>query len=184
MNRFAALLTAAVIGLAAVLPAQARQLGDAEAQKMAKTVEIYLGMIKRSEMDRVVTAIPPRVLNVFAGQAGIEAKELVPTLAEQMKAMLKDHKFYDFTFEKTGLEAHDAVLPDGTAVTWVLVPTAFTSESAAGKFRNEQPLLVLSEGGKWYMMRIEGAAQQQLVSFAYPFLAEVEFPASRSTPLN
>lgn len=176
----------ATLALSALLalPAAARPLAPDEAKELGKSVDIYLRSIGRSEAERVVSAIPPRVLNVFAGKAGIEAGELIPTLAEQMKTLMKTAKFSDFYSDKSSLDAQDATLADGTVVTWVLVPTAFTAETAAGKTRNEQPLLVLKEGKKWYMMRIEGDAQRQLVGFAYPFLNDVEIPASRSTPLN
>lgn len=170
--------------VAFALPVAARPLSDAEQKVMSKSVDIYLRAIGRGESERVVSTLPPRILNVFAGQAGIEADALIPTLAAQMTAMMKGIKFSDFSSDKTALEANDATLADGTVVTWVLVPTAFTSETDAGKTRHEQPLLVLREGEKWYMMRIEGAAQVQLVSFAYPFLADVVIPPSKSTPIE
>ena len=177
-------LLAAALSLVLAVPAAARPLGTDEAKQMSKSVGIYLRAIGRNEHERVIASLPPRVLNVFAGQAGIEASALVPTLAAQMKELTKGATFSDFTTDETTLDANDATLADGTPVTWVLVPTSFVAETKAGKSRNEQPLLVLREGDKWYMMRIEGAAQQQLVSYAYPFLAEVQIPPSVATPLN
>lgn len=166
------------------LPAAARPLSSAEAKEMNKSVGIYLRAIGRGEAERVVSALPPRVLNVFAGQAGIESKDLISTLGAQMKTMMKSAKFSDFTAAEDGLDAQDATLADGTPVTWVLVPTAFTAKTDAGTTRNQQPLLVIREKGNWYMMRVEGEAQQQMVSFAYPFLKDVDIPPSSATPLN
>lgn len=176
----------AAIALSALfaLPAAARPLTPEEAKDMGKAVDIHLRSIGRGEAERIASAIPPRVLNVFAGQAGIEASQLIPTLAEQMNEVMKNAKFSDFYSDKSALDAKDETLADGTVVTWVLVPTAFTTETPDGKTRNEQPLFVLREGDKWYMMRIEGEAQRQLVGFAYPFLNEVEIPPSRATPIN
>ncbi len=76
------------------------------------------------------------------------------------------------------------MLADGSRVTWTVVPTQFTVETAGGKVLNRQPLLVLNEAGQWYMMRIEGAQQQELVSIAYPFLKGVSFPAASSAPMQ
>ncbi len=179
--RFAA---AIAITILLALPASARPLGEDEAAQMSKSVDIYLRAIGRGEAERVISALPPRVLNVFAGQSGIEAKKLIDTLAAQMRELTKGVSFSDFTSEKNGLVAEDATLADGSVVTWVLVPTAFTAKSEAGRTRHEQPLLVLREGDKWYMMRLEGAAQVQLVSYAYPFLTDIILPPSVSTPLN
>jgi len=44
--------------------------------------------------------------------------------------------------------------------------------------------LAILEGGKWYFSRIDGPAQQQIVSFAYPFIAEAKLPAATSKPLD
>lgn len=181
--RLIAILSFIALSLTLALPAAARPMDKAEEKALAKSVGIYLRAIGRGEAERVVAALPPRVLNVFAGQAGIEASTLNKTLADQMLVMMKGSKFSDFTSETKGMDANDAVLADGTTVTWVVIPTAFTAETSAGKTRNEQPLLVLREGKQWYMMRMDPAAQQ-MVSFAYPFLKDVKFPPSRATPLN
>lgn len=171
------------LSLLMALPAAARPLEAAEAKALGKSVGIYLRAIGRNETERVVAALPPRVLNVFAGQAGIESKTLNKTLADQMRAMTKGVTFSDFTSDTASMDAQDAVLADGTTVTWVVVPTAFTATTATGKMRNEQPLLVLREGKSWYMMRMDPGAQQ-MVSFAYPFLKDVTFPPSRATPIQ
>ena len=80
--------------------------------------------------------------------------------------------------------AGTATLQDGTKVVWAVVPTQFAAEGKAGKSRNSQPLLAILESGKWYFSRIDGPQQQQIVSFAYPFIAGVSLPAATSTPLQ
>lgn len=189
MRRFArlALALAFSLPLAAPLlvsPALARPLQGQESRQMQSAVDGYLRAIGRGEASQVVASLPPRVKNIFAGSAGIEASKLDATLVQQTSVMLKSAKFANFKAEYQGLEAQDAKLSDGTEVTWAIVPTSFSSEGPKGKLRNEQPLLVISEGGRWYMMRIEGAQSQQLVSLAYPFLAQVRFPESRSAAMK
>lgn len=168
----------------AALPAAARPLEAAEARQMQSAVDGYLRAIGRGEADRVVAALPPRIKNIFAGSAGIEAGQLDAVLTEQTAALLKAATFADFAADVTGVEATDSALPDGSRVTWAIVPTQFTAANARGKTLNRQSLLVLNEGGEWYMMRIEGAQQQQLVAIAYPFLKDVAFPEATVTAAN
>lgn len=176
-------LTASLaLALLLASPALARPLENGEAKKLQTAVNVYLGAIERGEAERVVGSLPPRVKNVFAGQAGIEAKKLDATLTAQTEQLLHAAQFSDLSADFAGLDAQDATLSDGTSVVWTVVPTHFTIATAKGKTVNDQPLLALFEGGKWYMMRIEGAAQQQLVAVAYPFLSGVTFPAASSHP--
>ncbi|MEI4485232.1 hypothetical protein V8J36_03450 [Frigidibacter sp. MR17.14] len=182
MRAIAPLALSLTLSLAAVLPAAARPMDAGEARKMETAVNVYLGAIGRGEADRVVGALPPRIKNIFAGSAGIEAGQLERTLTAQTAALLKAAKFANFSADFAGVEATDSVLTDGSKVTWVIVPTSFTAATAKGKTLNEQPLLAVNENGQWYMMRVEGAQQKQLVSIAYPFLQNVTFPESRVSP--
>lgn len=177
-----AALLAAPLALAPALPAFARPPEAAEAKALQTAVTVYLNAIGRGEAARVVAALPPRVKNIFAGSAGIEAGKLDATLTEQTEVMLKSAKFSDLGADFDGLDVTDSVLTDGSKVTWAVVPTHFTIQTDKGKTQNAQPLLVVGEGGKWYMMRMESGQSQQLVAIAYPFLKDVKFPAPSSKP--
>lgn len=181
---FAAAVALGLAGASAATPAFARPMSQAESQKMETAVGVYLRSIGRGEAERVVASLPPRVKNIFAGSAGIEASKLDATLVAQTDALLKSAKFDNFSADYKGVEANDSVLADGTRVTWVVVPTEFTASTAKGKTLNRQPLLAVNEAGKWYMMRVEGQQQKQLVSIAYPFLKDVAFPESSVTPIQ
>ncbi|MBC7139572.1 MAG: hypothetical protein H5U17_12715 [Defluviimonas sp.] len=177
------LLALLLLALPMAAPASARPMEGAEARKMQTAVDVYLRSIGRGEAERVVAAVPPRIKNIFAGSAGIEAGKLDGVLIEQTEALLDSAKFGDFAADYSNIDATDSVLADGSHVTWTVVPTQFSVQTDSGKVLNRQPMLVLNEGGKWYMMRIEGAQQQELVSIAYPFLKGVSFPAASASPM-
>lgn len=174
----------AVALAATTVPALARPMDGGEQRKMESAVNGYLRAIDQGEASKVVAALPPRIKNIFAGSAGIEASQLDRTLTQQTETMLKSADFSDFKADFSRVDAQDAVLSDGTKVTWVIVPTSFAAKTSAGKSVNQQPLLALNEGKDWYMMRVEGAQQKQLVSLAYPFLKDVTFPESHATPVQ
>jgi hypothetical protein len=182
MTRTTRLAALALALLALASAASARPLTPEEADKLGGAVNRYLSAIGSEDSEGIVSAIPPRILNVFAGTAGIEAKDLKPTLEKQMSAMMKDSSFSDLTSDQTALDATDVTMADGTPVTWAVVPTVFTAEVKGKKTRNEQPLLALSEGGKWYFLRIDGPQARMLAALAYPFLGDATLPEARVTP--
>jgi hypothetical protein len=180
MRLFALLLALCL----AALPVSARPLTPEEDASLGKAVDAYLKAILASNAEKIVAAIPPRVVNIFAGTAGIEAKKVQKALVDQTKEMMKGSRFRDLSADRSALDAGEGTLSDGTAITWVIVPTAFTAEVGEAKTRNNQPVLALSEGGKWYFLRIDGEQQKQLVTIAYPFLEGVSFPAASATPIQ
>jgi hypothetical protein len=175
-------IAAIAVAMMLAFPAGARPLTPDEDQALTKAMDSYLRAIGTGNAETIVKGIPPRIMNIFAGTSGIEAKNLEKTLVDQTAGMLKSAKFTDIGADRSALDAQDVQLADGSVVTWVVVPTAFTAETATGRTRNEQPMLALREGEKWYFVRIDGDQQKQMVALAYPFLAGVDFPAARVAP--
>jgi hypothetical protein len=170
--------------LVTALPAVARPLGAEEEKALGRAADAYLNAIKSGNAEKIVAAIPPRIVNVFAGSAGIESKEITRTLVAQTRELVKGSKFRDLKADRVGVEVNDATLADGTQVTWAVLPTTFTAEVGGSKTLNSQPMLAISEGGKWYFVRVDGPQQKQIVAIAYPFLSQVAFPEATSTPSN
>lgn len=170
--------------LALALPAFARDLTAPEAKVLDAAVTSYLEAIETGDATRIVGAIPPRIIQLFAAQSGTDAATLEKTLAQQTESMLSGSRFSDLRASVADRAVTDSKLPDGTMVTWAVIPTEFTVAQADTKTRNRQSMLALREGDRWYFIRTEGAAQQQMVSLAYPFLAEAKYPAASATPLE
>jgi len=177
------LLLACLFTALVALPAGARPLADTEEKTLSQAVDSYLRATAGGDAEKIVATIPPRVLNVFAGTAGIEAAKVQKALVDQTKGLLKTTKFTDFQSGKGPFDATDSPMADGTTVTWLFVPTEFTTETKGKKTRLKQPLLALEEAGKWYFTRIDGPQQKQLVGFAYPFIDKATLPEASSTTL-
>lgn len=170
--------------LSLALPVAARPLSEAEAEGLQKAIDSYRRVTQNKSAEKIVATIPPRVLNVVAGTAGIEADKVTETLITQTAELLKTSTISEFAAAPGPYEASDAKLADGTDIVWVVVPIQFVAEGKDSKTRNNQSLLGIQESGRWYFSRIDGPAQQQLVGFAYPFVAEASLPAATSVPVN
>lgn len=173
-----------LLALLAAASAEARPLGQREGAALGKALKGYLGAIGRGDADIIVEALPPRVLNVFSGATGIEMKTLKATLSEQTATVLKGTTFREVAADDVALEAEDATLADGSTITWVLIPTSFVSETGGRAQRNEQPLLAISEKGKWHFLRIDGKERSDLAAAAYPFLMDQKIPEASVSPVE
>lgn len=184
MRRLALVLTLTLAIPALLSPALARPLDGTEAASLQRTVDGFLGAIERKNVSVIVATIPPRIKSQLAGMMGIEAAKLEETLTDQTRTVMQTAEFSDLSVSLEGVEASDATLEDGTEVIWALLPTQFTMEMSGSKTRLSQSLLALREGNDWYLMRIEGDQQKQMVGLAYPFMKDMTIPAGTVTPLN
>ncbi|MGL4279476.1 MAG: hypothetical protein ACRCS0_03835 [Albidovulum sp.] len=164
--------------------AAARDLTPEEAGTLDKAAASYLRAVDRGDAAGIVAALPPRVLTVFGAASGIEEKNLQKKLVEQTAELMKTTDFRDVAAAEGTPVAGDAELADGTPVVWSILKTSFVSEVEGKAMQNWQPLLALSEGGKWYFLRVEGPQSKQLAAIAYPFLSEIDFPSAASAPAN
>ncbi|MGB7270535.1 MAG: hypothetical protein WBC90_13550 [Albidovulum sp.] len=178
------ILVSTILAALLALPLHARPLTEANEASLIKAVDGYLRASAAANAQKVVATIPPRVINVFAGTSGVEAKKLEETLVAQTAELLKATKIRQFKSDQGPFDVQDVTLADGSVVTWVLVGTEFTAITKDKTTRNTQPLLAILEDKKWYFTRIDGPQQQQLVAFAYPFVADLTLPASTSTPVE
>ena len=164
--------------------AEARDLTAEEARALDKAADTYLRAVGRRDAERIVAALPPRILTVFGAAGGIESRQLTKTLVEQTAALMQKTRFRDVAASDAAPQAGDARLADGTDVVWAILNTSFVSETEGKATRNWQPLLALNEAGTWYFLRVEGPQSKQLAAIAYPFLNEIDFPSAASAPVN
>ncbi|MCX7890407.1 MAG: hypothetical protein N2422_11895 [Rhodobacteraceae bacterium] len=177
--RLAALTLALAV---AALPAVARPPTAEESTKLIRAVDSYLSSISGKDAERLIAAIPPRIVGIFAGAAGVEVDKVNKLLVDQTRAMMKGARFADLAADKSAIDLGDAQLKDGTAVTWALIPVSFVTEVGEKRTRSSLPMLAVSEKNRWYFVRIDGPQQKKLVQIAYPFLNDVVIPDAVTAP--
>ena len=187
MSRF---LHPLVLSIGLALPmghfaaADARPLAAEEAASLDKAASSYLRAVERGDAEKIVAALPPRILTVFGAASGIEAGKLNKTLVDQTAQLMKATSFRNVAASGEVPDAGDATLDDGTEVVWAILKTSFITETDGKATQNWQPLLSLHEGGQWYFLRVEGPQSKKLAAIAYPFLTEINFPSAASSPVK
>jgi len=166
----------------AAAPAIARAPSAEEGKKLDTAVDSYLRSIASKDAERLIAAIPPRIVGIFAGAAGVEVDKVNDLLVDQTRGLMKGARFTDLAADVSALDLGDATLKDGTNVTWALIPVSFVTEVGEKRTKSSLPMLAVSEKNRWYFVRIDGPQQKALVQIAYPFLKDTPIPDAVTAP--
>lgn len=183
MHLATALAAALALALLAAFPAAARSLDGTERQRLDAVVAAYARALEAGDAAALTATLPPRLLRFHAGMTGMKIDALTAAMTEQTAAMFAGTRFGALTADVAAAEADAARLPDGSEVTWAVLPAAFEVAQGGQRSRVSQPILALRDGGEWYLIRID-PSQQQVLAAVYPFLAGLSLPAATVIPLN
>jgi hypothetical protein len=182
-------LTRIAVGLALVLAlvAPALALGIPAEQKGALTerVESFEAAILAGDVVALLDAMPRRVLDKTAANSGLTTEWLIANSQQLAAEAFKSMRFVSCTMDIESAEF--VALADGNG--YALIPTEtvveiLRDEAVAGKFSAQAWTLGLFDGGTWYLMSVDEAAQAGAVRDVYPALADVEFPAATGGPVT
>lgn len=168
----AALAALAVLAVVAA-PCQARDVESKEKAALETTIADFDAAMRDSKYDRVVAAIPPKVIANLAKKGGLEPEAMKTMVVSMMQAMMTDVKIEAFGMDVPKTEYKS--LANGTP--YALIPTrTVVAAKAAGRFEQKSHTLALIDDGKWYLVRVSEVAQLAIVKEVYPEFAGVEFP--------
>jgi hypothetical protein len=171
---------ASLLALSLLAPAAARDVSEAEKAALAETIATFDSAMRAKDMGRVMSTIPPRMLEAMAAQFSISIDELVAVAAQQMDQAMANVLLVSFSME---LEtATYAELSDG--MPYVLIPTETVMEiPGTGKIRAVSDTLGLIEEGTWYLLRID-PGQLPLLYQVYPGFADVDLSPGTMEPVE
>jgi hypothetical protein len=159
--------------LAPASPAWARALNPQEKADLAKTVTEFDTAMRESRFDKIVETMPPRVLGVMAGRAGVPVAQMRDALIATSKNLMESVKMPAFGMDLAKTEYKE--LPSGTP--YAVIPTSTIIESGPStRIKQNIHTIALLDGGKWYLVRIDDAKQIAILREAYPEFTGVEFP--------
>lgn len=132
-------------------------------------------IISSGDLAGALEVVPPRLTRAIADRYGMTQDQLLTTMREVIRTQLQGVIFVDYQMD---LAATLPVLtPDGSR-TYLLIPTTTVMEiQGAGRVRSRNGTLALKDGGEWYLIRVDEAAQVALIRELWPEFAAVDFPA-------
>ncbi len=178
MRPFLALL---VVLAAALSPAWARPLTEAETAPLADKVPAFDAAIGDGDYAAIVEVIPPPMLEHIAREAGVPVDELLIALKGQMDEIFATVELISFGMNVQAAEERE--LADGSP--YVLLPTTTVMEAEGmGRVKVDSETLGLLDGADWYLVRVSDAAMVGVLRQVYPEFTGVEFPAETMTALE
>lgn len=167
------------LGLVALLtfalPASAREMQADDKTAIAVAVERFNNAMRQKDYDTVIEAsVPQAVIDQIGkayGLAEADKEAFAAAIRTQMVATLKVVELVDFGMDVKAASYHE--LPDGSF--YAMLPTETVMKTEDKKYRARSQTLALKDGGRWYLLRVSGAEQADMVRAAYPAFKDVQF---------
>lgn len=161
--------------VAPVTMVQARDLTDAEKQKLEATVAAFDKAMRSDDYEAITKTIPPRMIAFFVKQAGVDEATLRGVIIQQTKTALATVKLESFGMDVANLEVK--TLSNGEPYALIPTETVMNSE-ATGKMVAKADTLAVLDSGNWYLVRVSEAQQIAILRKVYPEFASVDFSSS------
>ncbi len=179
MTFFKALIVAVALSVA---PAAAQDLSDADRAAMTARVDAFNAAFVAGDMAAIFDFMPPPILTRLAAQTGMEEEALLAAMKDQIDAAMAIVTIDSYAMNLDA--ATYSITPDGTRP-YALIPTeTVMTVEGAGKMRATSETLAFADAGKWYLVRIDEAAQVTLLTEAYPEFADVTFTPGTLTAVE
>ncbi|MDE2578750.1 MAG: hypothetical protein KGL46_08105 [Hyphomicrobiales bacterium] len=174
---FNAALARATLGLLfALAGAQglaARAPNDVEKTELTQRIGDFVAANKERDYPKVISFMPPRVIETFAGATKMQTDELRMRLADAMRTVETKLKLIDY--KASADKATFKELPDGGV--YALVPTQATVDiEGKARVRNESWLIALRDLDRWYFVNADESNQVLILRKAYPEFATQDLP--------
>ncbi|MEM6763009.1 MAG: hypothetical protein AAF615_09030 [Pseudomonadota bacterium] len=151
------------------------QLSADQAMALAARVDAFDRAVRTSDYMAMVDAMPPRILGALAEATGTSPSVWKQSAAAMMRAAFDEATVLEFSIRLDG--ARYGALPDGTP--YALIPTTTQIVmNAVGRIESNAATLAIFDNGRWYLMRLNDAAQSAQLRQAYPGFADVALPES------
>jgi len=172
----------AAIALTLVLTgvAEARALNDSERASLSATVSDFNGAIKAANIDRISQTVPPRIFDLLAKKANIDAAVIRETMTRMLKSTMDETPFEAFSMDMARATFKET--PNGDP--YALIPTEVSLAVGGQRFKVSTHTLALLDGETWYLVRVSEEQQVALLREAYPNFTAEKFPQSTTETLN
>lgn len=175
-----------VLGFVLATPLYAQTVSEADKTALAARVDAFVGVFETETYGDTVDFLPPKLISFLIDAIGKQGKtiteqQLRSALAEQIRSI-----FSTVTLETFGMDVENAqygVSASGTP--YAVIPTETVMHSAStGRVRMTSETLALVDSGVWYLVRIEGPEQGEMVRDVYPELKDLVFHEGTVTNLD
>ena len=151
-----------------------QQVTDADKAAVAEGVRVLTVAFKEKRFGDMIATIPPRVLEVIAGEAKVDIAQVRVAMQEMLEKSLEIVTVDAFAIDLADTEYK--TLPSGEP--YMLIPTHVEMTADTAKTTVDGSSLAFRDNGVWYIMRVE-TKQLPMLLEAYPQFKGVDLPKER-----
>lgn len=155
---------------------QARQLSAAEQNALRGASQRFITALTCNDFEAVLEIMPARLVRSFAASAGLTPSAFKKQLAAQTKALLSDVRFVHIEFEPAQAEAYRET---ESGLVYGYAPSVFWARLGGEIVRIETEVLVIKEGDRWRLVRVESGRLLTALVSAFPELKGLQPPRAR-----
>jgi hypothetical protein len=160
----------------------ASAIGPADRAAITARIEVLVDALSSGRLVETLDVVPPRLLQATAARFGATQAQLRQAFAENAAQLFAGVSFVSCRMDLDA--AAIRLTPDG-ARTYLLIPTETVIDAGgAGRVRTVSQTLAMQDEGRWYLIRVQDAAQREVLTEVYPEFAGVDFPAATTGPAD
>ena len=152
----------------------ARPLTPAEYSSLNAVVAKYTSDILEKDFDGILEITPDKLIDHISGLVDKPPKEVRKMIAAQTNDVMNVVSINSFVVNLDGLDFTDAQIPDGTTVTYSVIPYSMQITHDGRPYHETTTLLAIHEANQWWLVRFD-SKQTELLIAVYPFLKDVAF---------
>lgn len=154
-------------------PAMAGDMPDDVRMALTAQVANFGQQFNDGNMGAIFDYMPAKVIESLAAQSGLSQKDLFAAMQAEIDSAMAQVTIDDFGMDID--KASWQMTPDGS-IGYALIPT-FTNMTVEGmgKVNATGETLAFQEGDAWYLVRIDDAAQERMLTAAYPAFDGITF---------
>ena len=124
-------------------------------------------------MSAIFDYMPAKVIETLTAQSGLSQDDLFAAMTTEIESAMTQVTIDDFSMDMDS--ANWQMTPDGSTG-YALIPTVTEmTVEGMGKVKATGETLAFQEGEQWYLVRVDDAAQAQMLVAAYPAFDGVTF---------
>ncbi|MET3590081.1 hypothetical protein ABID23_001179 [Bartonella silvatica] len=147
---------------------------------LEKAAFAYSKAIQDADVDAILNAIPPQIINSFTAQKKFSKSQFQQIMKSQMEWLAKNYKIESIHIDQK--QKREGELDNG--IPYFVIPVEFVTTTNSGKKCSIQTeIIALLDNDKWYFIRGNDEAILNITSEAFPGLEKIKTNPQKVTKI-
>lgn len=158
-------ITASVLALGLVFGSASHAYDKKDEAEIRTSLEIIKEHAKNNNVEAVMNAMPPKLLNVFAEVSGVSVQKIKDDIKREVAQEVEQNRDFDAKYDMNRAKIYRS--PQGRD--YLTIPTT----TRVGGLVIGSQILAIKDDGRWYFADISDGEGISMIKRAYPDLTEL-----------